>query len=244
MLDSLTFTQLGLATAILVVAYFIRGIAGFGSGLVAIPLLALMLPLFIVVPMVGLLDYLAALGHGVKHRERVKWRDLLPLLPFSIIGIVVALYIFKNVDAVLLRKCLGVFIILYAIYTLANIAPHHIGSRLWAIPAGSLGGLIGTLFGAGGPLYVIYLKLRGLDKAAFRATIAMIFVLDGAGRITGFLVSGFYSLDVLFLVTAGLPIMIISMYLGGHIHANISQRDFQRTISFILLGSGTALLLR
>lgn len=244
MLDSLSLTQLALATLILVAAYFIRGIAGFGSGLVAIPLLALMLPLPVVVPMIGLLDYLASVGHGVKHRERILWRELLPLLPFSAAGVVLALYIFKSVDAVLLSRWLGGFIILYAIYTLSGVAPPRVGSRLWAMPAGGLGGLIGTLFGTGGPLYVIYLKLRGLDKAAFRATIAMIFVLDGAGRITGFLVTGFYSLNVVLLVAAGLPIMLISMYLGGHIHANISQRAFQRTISILLLGSGSALLLR
>lgn len=244
MLETLTFTQLGLAAVILIAAYFIRGIAGFGSGLIAIPLLALMLPLPIVVPMIGLLDYMAAVSHGIKHRERILWRDLLPLLPFSIIGIVVALYIFKSVDAALLNKYLGAFIILYALYSLADIAPRRIGSRLWAIPAGGLGGLIGTLFGSGGPLYVIYLKLRGLDKATFRATIATIFALDGAGRITGFMLTGFYSVNVMMLVAAGLPIMVISMYVGGHIHANISQRTFQRTISLILLGSGTALLLR
>lgn len=244
MLETLSLNQLILAAVVIAVAYFVRGLAGFGSGLIAIPLLAFMLPLSIIVPMVVLLDYLASASHGIKHRELIKWRELLPLLPFSIIGVILALYIFKSIDAVLLSKGLGVFIILFAIYTLANIAPTQIGSRLWAIPAGSLGGLIGTLFGTGGPFYVIYLKLLGLEKSDFRATFAMIFLLDGAGRLTGYLATGFYTLDVLLLVAASLPVMMIGMYIGGHVHVNISQQAFQRAISLVLIVSGIALLLK
>jgi len=53
MLESLSATQWLLATLIISVAFLVRGIAGFGSGLIAIPLLAQMLPLSVVVPMVG-----------------------------------------------------------------------------------------------------------------------------------------------------------------------------------------------
>jgi len=243
MLEALSLSQLILAAVIITLAYFVRGIAGFGSGLIAIPLLAIMLPLSVAVPMIVLLDYLASASHGVKHRELIKWRELLPLLPFSFIGVVLALYLFKSIDAVLLSKSLGVFIILFALYTLANLAPKNIGSRAWIIPAGSLGGLVGTLFGTGGPFYVIYLKMRGLDKSEFRATFAMIFLLDGAGRLTGYLVSGFFHLETLLLLAAGLPMMIIGMYLGGHVHANITQQTFQRAISLLLIGSGLGLLL-
>lgn len=244
MLQALSTSQLLIAAVVIAGAYFVRGLAGFGSGLIAIPLLALMLPLSVAVPLVVLLDYLASSSHGIRHRELIHWRDLLPLLPFSLAGVVLALFLFKQIDAVLLGKALGAFIILFALYTLSSLAPRQQGGRLWAIPAGSLGGLIGTLFGTGGPFYVIYLKLRGLEKSDFRATFAMIFLLDGAGRLIGYLVSGFYDLDVMLLIAASVPIMMIGMYLGGHVHAEISQQTFQRTISLLLIGSGLALLLK
>lgn len=244
MLESLTLAELLLAAAILFVAFFVRGIAGFGSGLIAIPLLAHMLPLSVVVPLVGLLDYLASSSHGVKHRQAIRWRDILPLLPFTFAGVVTALYLFRTMEAELLRTALGGFIVLYAMYTLLSSGPGFYGRRWWAIPAGSLGGLIGTLFGTGGPFYVIYLRLRHLEKTAFRATIATIFLIDGSSRIVGYLFSGFYSGDTLHLLVAALPIMALAMYLGGHVHTNISQQTFQRTIGVLLVGSGMALLLR
>jgi hypothetical protein len=244
MLESLTVTQWLLATLIISVAFLVRGVAGFGSGLIAIPLLAQMLPLSVVVPMVGLLDYIASSGHGVKHRQAISWGDILPLLPFTLAGVLTALYLFRAIDAELLRTALGGFIVLYAFYTLLGRGPGLHGSRLWAIPAGGFGGLIGTLFGTGGPFYVIYLRLRHLDKTPFRASVATIFLIDGSSRIVGYFFSGFYSLDTMILVAVALPIMVLAMYIGGHIHTNISQATFQRAIGVLLVGSGMALLLR
>ncbi|HDP88484.1 MAG TPA: sulfite exporter TauE/SafE family protein [Thioalkalivibrio sp.] len=244
MLESLSWLQLALAVTILVVAYVVRGITGFGSGLIAIPLLALLLPLSVVVPMVGLLDYLASLGHGVHHRRAVRWRELLPLMPFTLAGVGLALYIFKTVDAEILIKVLGVFVLAYAIYSLVGREPGGRGSRWLAVPAGGLGGFVGTLFGTGGPFYVIYLHARGLDKTAFRATIAVVFLLDGASRQVGYMLSGFYTADMLLLVAVGLPVMMVAMYAGGHIHTRITPQQFRRAIAVVLFGSGIALLLR
>jgi uncharacterized membrane protein YfcA len=232
------------SAAILGLAFFIRGIAGFGSGLVAIPLLALFLPLTVVVPAIALLDYAAAAMHGIHHRERIVWRDLLPLLPFTLAGSLTALYLLHRVDTAYLNNALGAFILVYALYSLSGIAPHQRHSRGWAIPFGGIGGLISTLFGTGGPFYVIYLHLRALDKQAFRATVAAIFMIDGAIRIAGYAVTGLVGGDILLLVLAGLPVMLLAMYAGGHVHTSISQRAFSRLISLLLVGSGLALLLR
>ena len=244
MLDFLSLGQWLLLAAIISGAFFVRGIAGFGSGLIAIPLLALFLPLQVVVPMVGLLDYIASSGHGFRHRQQIRWGEILPLLPFTLLGVGSALYLFHTLDAELLRKALGVFVLLYALYTLSGLMPQRPGSCWWALPAGSFGGMVGTLFGTGGPFYVAYLRLRHLDKSAFRATIAMIFLIDGSSRIVGYFATGLYHAQTIILVAMALPVMVLAMYLGGHIHTNLSQQAFQRGIGLLLIGSGLALLLR
>ena len=242
MLEILSATQLVTGFMIILAAFIVRGITGFGSGLIAIPLIALMVPINIAVPMVGLLDYTAALGHGVKLRNDIRWRQILPLLPFSLIGVLLALYLFNTVDAELLKKFLGGFIVLYALYTLLSVKAHTHKSLFWAVPSGIFGGLIGTLFGTGGPFYVIYLQLQGLGKAAFRATIATVFFLDGTARIAAYTFNGFYTLEVMILIGISLPVMIIGMYIGGHIHTNFTHQTIQKAIAVLLLFSGSALL--
>lgn len=244
MIESLSVLQLLLAVVILTAAYFIRGIAGFGSGLIAIPLLALMLPVTLVVPVIGLLDYLASASHGTSHRHAIAWRDIVPLLPFTLLGVLAALYLLKTTDALLLRKVLGGFVMSYGLYSLLYAGPTRQGGRWWAVPAGGFGGLIGTLFGTGGPFYVIYLKLRGLDMTAFRATVAAIFFIDGGARIVGYFASGFYTSQTMFAFAVAIPIMAMALYGGGRVHTTISPRTFQRGIGLLLLASGLSLLLR
>lgn len=244
MFETFSLVQLGLAALIVITAYTFRGVAGFGSGLIAIPLLVLILPISVVVPMMVLLDYTASLSHSIKHRQATQWRIIWPLLPFTVIGVLLALFLFKTVDTHLLVKSLGVFILLFALYSLFAPKPRYQAGKLWAVPAGTLGGLVGTLFGTGGPLYVIYLQLRHLNKTTFRATVATIFMIDGGIRVVGFLLSGFFTRETLLLSVSALPLMVLAMYVGEHIHTNISQPTFERAIGVLLLGSGVALLMK
>lgn len=244
MLETLPFS-VWLACAIIVIAaYFIRGIAGFGSGLIAIPLLALFLPLTLVVPLIVFLDYVASATHGMKDRAHIRWGQILPLLPFTMLGVLAGLYLFKTVDAVALANALGVFVIAYALYTLFDNEGKRNAGTYWAVAAGGLGGLVGTLFGTGGPFYVLYLKHRGLPKTQFRATFATVFLLDGAGRLAGYFSSGFFDRDWIIVSALALPVMALGLFVGGRIHTSISQRRFQIAVSILLLISGISLLLR
>ncbi|MEJ2140979.1 MAG: sulfite exporter TauE/SafE family protein [Gammaproteobacteria bacterium] len=231
-----------IALSIMLLAYGFRGITGFGSGLIAIPLLALIYPLTFVVPFITLLDWLASVLHGVHHRKQAQWSLIVPALPFTLAGIITALYVFKNIDTIQLVRALAIFILGFSIYSLISpdFKPHN--SKLWAAPAGLFGGIVSTLFGTGGPFYVMYLQFQGIPKGIFRATIASIFVIEGILRVTGYTIVGFYTKDMLILVLVSIPVMVLAMSIGGHIHTNISQRSFQRAVGILLLGSGIALL--
>jgi len=89
--------DLVLAAAVVFFAYFLRGVTGFGSALVAVPLLVQMLPLTTVVPFIATLDVVAALvltGSGLRGRQ-VCWSEVWWLLPGSLLGIVVGLQLLE-----------------------------------------------------------------------------------------------------------------------------------------------------
>lgn len=244
MIEFFPIIYLPVATSVIAVAYMVRGITGFGSGLIAIPLLALILPLSIVVPVIALLDLLASVSHGASNRSVIKWREILTLLPFSLVGILVAVYLFKTADPALLSKGLALFVILYALYTLLVKELAATVSRIWAVPWGGFGGLINALFGTGGPFYVMYLQLRGLSRPQLRATIATILLMDGIGRSLGYAVAGLFTEEALILVAAGIPLGGLALYVGGHIQTNMKPVVFQRAISILLLISGGAILIK
>lgn len=243
MFDSHLSELVMMAAPVVFLAYLIRGICGFGSGLIAIPILSLMFPLKVAVPLVVMLDYLASAGQGASLRKSIQWSEIGRLIIPALIGVSAGLLIFHKVDAGLLTRFLGGFVFLYALYALWGPEMPRVSSW-WAVPAAISGGTVGTLFETGGPFYVSYLKARQLDKNVFRATFACIFLLDGAARVTGYFGTAVVDIQLLVLLAMSLPIMILGMYLGAKIHTNLSAEVFTRGISILLLASGASLMLR
>jgi uncharacterized membrane protein YfcA len=236
-------THAASATLVVFLAYVVRGIAGFGSGLIAVPILSQMAPVPTVVPVVVSLDYVGSGVQSIRNLGRVVWREQLTLLPFSLIGIGVGLVVLRGMSTTVLSRALGAFVMVFAFYQLLPLPPMR-GSRVSAIACGFIGGFVGTLFGTGGPFYAIYFNLRGLDKSAFRATFATNFLIDGGVRLAGYAIAGLFGWRTLGWVTVALPIMTVGLYIGGRIHLGLSQRAFVRLVSLILVASGVALLVR
>ncbi len=104
----LTPIQIILCIMIIFFAYAVKGLSGFGSGLIAIPLLAFIFPLTLIVPVLGLLSYSGTLMQSIQLRKHVSWHDMLPLIPFSMLGIFIAIWLLVNLDADILVLALGV----------------------------------------------------------------------------------------------------------------------------------------
>lgn len=234
-----------LAAAILLVAYFIRGIVGFGSGLIAVPLLALFLPLQFVVPAVLLLDFTASLVMGGLDFKRVQWQEIKVLIPFSVIGVLVGAQLLVNLPVTPTLLSLAAFVFIFAIRSLLNLKGEKSISRWWAIPAALTGGTVGALFGTGGPPYVIYLNHRIHDKTLLRATFAALFFLEGAMRIATFLVMGLLLVqNVWWSALGGLPLMLLGLYAGGRVHTGLSHAQMTRLIGLLLLVASISLTVK
>ena len=65
-----------LVLCILMSAYFIRGITGFGSGLISVPLLALSQPLHFAIPLVLALDFTASVILGSTNNKKANWGEI------------------------------------------------------------------------------------------------------------------------------------------------------------------------
>jgi uncharacterized membrane protein YfcA len=243
-METLSPGQLIVALAVVGIAYVVRGIAGFGSGLIATPLLLLMLPLTIVVPLVVILDYAASAVQGIRDRRAIAWGEIVCVLPTAIMGVATAFWMFKVMHTDGLVKVLAVFLIGLAIYQLRADGKGERIAGFWAYPAGAFGGLVGTLFGTGGPFYVAYLHGRQLDKVAFRATFSTIFLLDGVNRIVSYALSGFLDARFFGILVWLAPVMALGIFVGRRMHADISPVAFRRGISVLLILSGTILLFK
>ncbi|WP_334223892.1 sulfite exporter TauE/SafE family protein [Thiosocius teredinicola] len=235
------------AAAAVFAAYLVRGVSGFGSALIAVPLLVHVFPLTFVVPFMAVMDVIAAVfltGAGLRDR-RVRWREVGWLIPTTVAGIAIGLLLLVGMDGQALQLALGIFVVAFGLRNLLGLQAHKIVSPWWSIPAGLVGGGIGAVFSTGGPPYVIYLSHRLADKGELRATMSAIFLLDGSIRIVGLLIAGLLLQPQLgWFLLAGLPLMAAGLYVGHHIHVGLSQRQMTIVVALLLLVSGGSLIYR
>lgn len=242
-MDGLSHLDLLTTGGILLLAYFIRGISGFGSGLVAVPLLALLLPLTFVVPFMLVMDLTASAALGHRNRQQVAWNELKPLIPGSIIGVIAGATLLLNLDQSALLTTLGLFVLAFALRSLLYLHGDAPISKLWAWPASLIGGTVSALFGTGGPPYVIYLTHRIRDKGVFRATTSLLFLMEGGLRGLVFALTGLLLQKELVLAfLSGLPILALGLWLGSKVHVGLSNAQMTRIIGALLLLSGGSLL--
>ena len=248
-MDALGPLQLIFCALVVTLAFAVRGGAGFGGGAIAVPLLALVLPLQVAVPAVSVLNMLSSIGHGIRDWRKIVWSEILRLIPFTLLGVGMGLYLLAQLDPKPLAKALGVFVILYAVYAMVTAGralplPRRLLAPLGALMS-SAAGFVGTLFGgAAGPLYVIYLSALKLERDCFRVTITTIMLFQGLTRIGGYAGLGLFNSATLSVLAAALPMMLIGSYFGARLIRRFDQAKFNRALSCVLLVSGLALLIK
>ena len=233
------------AALIVMVAYTVYGLTGFGAAIIAIPLLAHFFPLRFAVPMMLVFDLFAGLLLGLKNRKYLDRSELLRLLPFLLIGMVVGVTLLVWVSERWLLMVLGIFVLGYASWSLLRKAVTAPISSRWAIPAGMVGGAFTALYGTGGPVYMIYLARRLPDKTVMRATIGVLIFGTALIRLVLFTGSGFYRQDGLLpLAFALLPCAILGYLAGSHLHARMPAERVIQAVWVLLIAGSTSLLWR
>jgi uncharacterized membrane protein YfcA len=230
----------------MVASYALRGSTGFGAA-AAMPLLALVIPLKVLIPawtLIGLSAGLTLLG---RDRAYIAWSDMARLLPSCMLGIAIGLYLFTALDSRTLAQGLGVLILLYGAYSLwLTSRPQtrwQASPRVIAPIAGTLGGAVGTTFGTmASVLFAIYFDVIRMAKESFRASMTAILVALGVVRGLGYWVVGQYNRDVLITTAIALPMMLAGIFVGNRIHTGLSELAFRRLVSGALMVSGAALL--
>lgn len=238
--------DIALTAAIVFGAFVMRGTSGFGAGMVALPLLVFVMPIRTAVPVMSLLVFVLFAILFVRDRREVIWGELKRLVPVTLIGVAAGALLFKHLDGTLLVKLFGLVIVAYALYVLAV---NYFGmpalrcSPAWAYPAGFVGAVIDTMFGGGGgTLVVVYMHLRGIGRAPFRATVAVLWFFEMIARIWGYAVSGYYTRENLLLVLLLLPFMWAGTRVGEHISNRISHQTFAKFLAGMLLAAGVSVL--
>jgi uncharacterized membrane protein YfcA len=223
----------------------VYGLTGFGAALVTIPLATHFVPLPFALSVFALMDLGNALRVGLQHPGNASKGELARMVPLVLLGTAIGVTALVNLPRAGAMLALGVFVLLYAGYSLVRRPGGTIVGSSWAYIAGFIGGITSTLFGAGGPPYAIYLSHRPLTKEQFRATLTLTTVFSIGMRVAAFALTGLLlKREVLFAVLAVLPAAFIGVSLASRLFQRISHELLLRLVALLLLASGGSLVVR
>jgi uncharacterized membrane protein YfcA len=212
-----------------------------------VPLLVQIYPLKVVVAMMVIIDICASLYIGKKSSSDANFQELKWLFPFSVMGMVLGIYLLIQAPSEPLLLILGLFAAINGVRVLVqrNVESSNPISKWWAVPFGFFGGTFTALFATGGPLYVSYLGLRINNPKVLRATMAFAIFMLTFLRLILMIVTGLIlNWEVLGLALGLIPVALMATWAGAHVHTRLSNASMRIAYGSILVFAGAMLLIR
>lgn len=225
-------------------ATLIRSSLGFGEALVAVPLLALCIPLRVAAPLAVLVSITIAAVVVVQDWRHIHLRSVVWLVLATAAGVPLGLHLLIACPEALVKGCLGALILLFALYCLAGRLRFKLerDSQPWLLTCGFAAGILGGAYGMNGPPLVIYGSLRGWSAQHFRATLQAYFLPASMLVMAGYWSSGLWTravtVDYLFCLPAVLPAVLLGRIINRRLHS----AAFSRYVYIALAGVGVTLL--
>jgi uncharacterized membrane protein YfcA len=230
--------------AVIFVATLIRSAFGFGEALVAVPLLALLIPIAIVVPVAALVSITVAAVVVVQDWRHIHLLSAGWLIVSTLFGIPLGLFVLTNVAEPLVKAMLALVILAFSTYCLASRRPYELKTDKLAWVFGFVAGVLGGAYGMNGPPLAIYGVLRRWSPQHFRATLQGYFLIASLVGMVGFWAAGLWVSTVTCYYLLSLPVALAAIFLGRVINQRLDGRRFLVYIHCGLLGVGTILLIQ
>ncbi|MDE3152842.1 MAG: sulfite exporter TauE/SafE family protein [Gemmatimonadota bacterium] len=234
--------ETALVVAVLVIATVIRSAFGFGEALVAVPLLALVMPVQIAAPIAALTSVTVA---GVVLLQ--DWSDVHVgsagrLVLASVAGIPVGLVLLTRLPEAMVKGGLALVIIAFSLYALATHGKLELRSDRWAWLFGFCAGVLGGAYAMNGPPLAIYGALRRWSPQRFRATLQGYFFPASLMVMLGYLSAGLWTGAVTRAYLTALPFVLVAVVAGRAINRRLTGGHFLRYVHVGLVIAGSVLL--
>ena len=227
-------------------ATLIRSTFGFGEALIAVPLLALRIPIEIAAPLAVLLSIVIAAVVVVQDWRKIHLRSTGWLLAPTFLGIPLGIALLTSTHQNFVKGTLAVLLIAFSGYSLSGARPPelHRDSRGWLLGCGFLAGVLGGAYGMNGPPLVIYGAMRRWSPQHFRATLQGYFLPASIVAMAGYWWAGLWAPAVTHYFLISLPVAIPAIFLGRIVNHRLKGDAFLKYVHAGLVCVGLVLLMQ
>ena len=219
-------------------AAFIRGLAGFGFALVLAPVLLLILNPAAVVVINLLLTLLSNIVVIVHSHARIEYKRVLPIALSSLLGIPLGVWIISVVAASTLKIFVGTIIISFAVLVASGFRITFTGERLSSGLAGFFSGMLSTSTSLGGPPVVLFMQNQRWPKEIIHPSLAGYFMFLGLFSLGALSLSGKVHAETIITAASLAPALLAGTGLGMVVFQRVNARFFRALSVAIVICAG------
>lgn len=235
---------------IVFIANVVESIAGFGATILALTLGAQFFPIEELIPILVPLNVLLSAYIVLSYRRDIQWKLLRTrILPFTLIGMPIGIWIFKLAPGNSLKLAFGIIVVVLGVFELVRglrvrkVAPPPLG---FASSAAFLtaGGIMQGLYASGGPFVVYYFSRSNQDKGVFRTTLSCLWLVLNLVLSLSLIVSEKVNSYTLQFSIYLLPFVLAGIFVGTRVHNWVSEKQFKLGVYALLSLAGVSLIYR
>lgn len=223
---------------------FTQGLTGFGSTLVALPILAMVMDLRLATPVCCMLAVTLNIVLTWRLFGHIRWRALVLLLVTAVPGMALGARALDVVPGDWLKLALAAVVLTFVATARRRREDGPRPGMGWGVLAGFAAGCLGAAIGVNGPPVTMWLTRQGYDRDGLRATQTAYFLLAGFGVVGSQALVGLVTADVLAAYGVAVPALLVGLGLGMAGCGRIGERGFGRAVLFVLAASGLSLLVQ
>lgn len=235
-------TELLLILAVgIFVGFYVQTLIGFAGSLMALPILLFKMELPDAIAYISIFYLFSSIFLIYKEWKNIDKKIILQLAIASVLGVIMGIVVLTFTNPIILKKALGVFILLYVAY--ASFAKRKIKLKKSGVMGfGVMAGFFSGVFSTGGPLYVICVENTVKNVKAFRATMIGVLGLVTIVRVPALAVSGILNFSHLKMTLFVFPIFLFAQFLGKRTFMKIEEKVFKKSLMLLLCVSGIIMI--
>lgn len=227
---------------VLFVATFIRSAFGFGEALVAVPLLALIMPVEVAAPLAVLVSITVAAIVVVEDWRSIHLVSAAWLVVATLAGAPLGLLLLTKAPEHVVKTILGIVIIAFSGYSLMRSRRFALHDDRLAWMFGFVAGILGGAYGMNGPPLVMFGTLRRWSPVHFRATLQGYFLPASLVVMAGYWMTGLWVPAVTRYYVLALPAALAAVVLGRALNRRLHAESFLVYVHVLLIAIGAVLL--
>lgn len=233
-----------LAALIMFSGALLQGMTGFGSGLLAVPLLSLLLPLTIITPTLSIVNLILAGFLYLKLHRHVAPKQWQTLIVAGIVGSLIGTLALAHIQVGWLQRGMAIIVVMIGLLLWCGIRFNLRATRRHQSWLGLLAGFSNGALTLGGPPIVLFLSNQQLAALTFRATLTLFFLALAATNVISFGVQGKYTLALAPWLMSLIAGALVGAWCGHNLSVRIPEARFRQLTLTVVIIAGMVALFR